>query len=370
MENEINIGLEGIVIAESALSNVEGDIGRLSYRGIDIRELVERPFLNVVFLLLLGREPRQAEVKELEQFLIAEGRLTDAEQCVLRCLPADLHPMLMLQSTIPALSLTSHTELSFASEHNQLKEGLMIAAKIPTLIANWFHRQRDNNLVSYPAAKNFHENFLLQFNQTAPTELQVHTLDAVQILQLEHSMNAGTFAGRVVASTQAPIQSSIAASIGALFGKLHGGADQAAVEMAVAVGSPANAESYVKQQFANKQKIMGMGHREYKVVDPRSTILKPMARKLCQEPQDKNLLVTLEAVEKCCRQHFEAKGKDIWANMEFYKGAVFQALGIPPHFFTAIFAMARVNGYLAHFLEFNRNPRLIRPQAKYIEAIS
>jgi len=370
MATEVNIGLEGVVVAETAISNVEGDIGRLSYRNRDICDLVNEPYLTVVFLLLLGREPKATEVAELEKFLVTEGQLNETEQQLLAHLPKTLHPMLMLQSMVPALSLSNlsasaATTLSFAQAENQLREGLIVAAKIPTLIANWFQLQNNHTLVDYPSLPNFHQNFLQQFNQNMPTELQVRTLDLVQMLQLEHSMNAGTFAGRVVASTQSPIQSVIAASIGALYGKLHGGADQAAVEMALAIGSPENVADYVAEKFANKEKIMGMGHREYKVVDPRATILKPMARELCQTAEAKNLLATLEAVEQACRKHFESKGKDIWANVEFYKGAVFQALGIPPQFFTAMFAMARVNGYLAHFLEFNKTPRLIRPQAIY-----
>ena len=365
MASTVNIGLEGVVVAETAISNVEGELGRLSYRGIDINVLVTKPYLQVVFLLLLGRNPSTNELTEFEHFLINAGRLNETEQQVLSKLPKTLHPMLMLQSMVPMLNLENTELLSFATENNQLRAGLIIAAKIPTLIANWFHLQKSNQLIEYPALNNFHQNFLQQFNQQLPSELQIHTLDLVQMLQLEHSMNAGTFAGRVVASTQAPVQSVIAASIGALFGKLHGGADQAAVEMALEIGSPNNVADYVANKFANKEKIMGMGHREYKVVDPRATLLKPMARELCQSPEHKNLLATLETVEQECRRHFEAKGQDIWANVEFYKGAVFQALGIPPQFFTAMFAMARVNGYLAHFLEFNKNPRLIRPQAVY-----
>ena len=204
------------------------------------------------------------------------------------------------------------------------------------------------------------------FHGTAPTTEQVKMLNAAQILQMEHSFNCGTFAGRVCASTLAPIQSSISASIGTLFGKLHGGADQAALEMAMAIGSPDKAEAYVQECLANKEKIMGMGHREYRTVDPRAKILKPMAVELCQDAQSKNLLATLVAVEEACQREFAEKDKEIWANVEFYKGAVFHSLGIPTHYFTAMFAMSRVYGYVAHFLEFSKNSRLIRPRANYI----
>ena len=367
MSTEVNIGLEGVLVAESAISNVEGEVGRLSYRGRDIGELVKEPFFAVVLHLLLGSQPKSVDVTSLEKFLLEAGKLSDEEGQLLSHLPRDLHPMLMLQSMTPALSLRSAAPLALVDGVDQLREALIIAAKIPALIANWLHLQNGEGLVPYPADNSFHGNFLRQLTGEKPTELQVRSLDAVQLLQLEHSMNAGTFAGRVVASTQAPVQSVIAASFGALFGKLHGGADQAAVEMAMTVGSPENADAYVADTLANKHNIMGMGHREYKVVDPRAVILKPMARELCQTPAAKNLLATLEAVEQSCRKHFELQGKDIWANVEFYKGAVFQALGVPPRFFTAMFAMARVYGYIAHFVEFNRNPRLIRPQARYVQ---
>ena len=191
-------------------------------------------------------------------------------------------------------------------------------------------------------------------------------LNAAQILQMEHSFNCGTFAGRVCASTLAPIQSSISASIGTLFGKLHGGADQAALEMAMAIGSPEKAEAYVTDCLARKEKIMGMGHREYRTVDPRAKILKPMAMELCQQGESRNLLLTLVAVEEACQRAFAKSDKEIWANVEFYKGAVFHSLGIPSHFFTAMFAMSRVYGYVAHFLEFSKNSRLIRPRANYV----
>ena len=190
-------------------------------------------------------------------------------------------------------------------------------------------------------------------------------LDAAQILQMEHSYNCGTFAGRVCASTLAPIQSCISASIGTLFGKLHGGADQAALEMAIAIGSPEKADAYVKECLANKVKIMGMGHREYRTVDPRAKILKPMAVELCKDEESKNLLATLVAVEEACQREFANKDKEIWANVEFYKGAVFHSLGISTPNFTAMFAMSRVYGYIAHFLEFRRDSRLIRPRARY-----
>ncbi len=346
--------LAGIEVGETSISNVDGEAGILSYRGYPIEDLVDTPFMQVVWQVLFGTEPSTEERSALEGFMATHSKLNSNEQAVLSALPKDLHPMLMLQTMVPMLGLTPTNELSGlpATAHS----GLIIAAKLPSLIASWRQLELGNSVVSSNSCDNFHENFLTMFNGATPSANQTKVLDAAQILQMEHSFNAGTFAGRVCASTLAPIQSSIAASIGTLFGVLHGGADQAALEMAEAI----------EKSLAEKTKIMGMGHREYKVVDPRANILKPMAAKLCDSGDAKRLFDTLVAVETECNKAFSAKGKEIWANVEFYKGAVFYQLGVPPRYFTALFAMARVYGYIAHYLEFSDNSKLIRPRARYV----
>jgi citrate synthase len=354
--------LAGIVVGDTQISDVQGDAGILSYRGIDINDMIGVPVLHVVWMLIFGEWPNEQQKSRLKAFMCLHSRLTHAEIDLLQQVSRDLHPMLMLQGMVPLL--TPPTEQSMDIDPDA-EVGLFIAAKISGLIAA-HHRLSQSKVVLAPVpGKLFHENFLTMFHGSAPTKEQRKMLDAAQILQMEHSFNAGTFAGRVCASTLAPIQSSISASIGTLFGKLHGGADQAALEMAMEIGSPDKAAAYVKECLADKVKIMGMGHREYRTVDPRAKILKPMAMELCQDPESKNLLDTLVAVEEACQEEFGAKGKEIWANVEFYKGAVFHSLGIPTHFFTAMFAMARVYGYIAHYVEFKKDSRLIRPRARY-----
>ena len=354
--------LAGIVVGDTAISDVQGEQGILSYRGIDINDLIEVPFLHVVWRVLFGERHNQQEMSRLKTFMCRHMRLSHDEIELLRRVPRDLHPMLMLQGMVPLLHLPEEQamEIERDAEH-----GLFIAAKITALVAAHYRLSQSKVVLAPTPGKLFHENFLTMFNGSAPTMEQVRMLNAAQILQMEHSFNCGTFAGRVCASTLAPIQSSISASIGTLFGKLHGGADQAALEMAMDIGSPERAEEYVRECLANKVKIMGMGHREYRTVDPRARILKPMAMELCQDPESRNLLDTLVAVEEACQREFADKGKEIWANVEFYKGAVFHSLGIPTHYFTAMFAMARVYGYVAHFLEFRQNSCLIRPRAQY-----
>ncbi len=366
-ETVFSADLAGIVVGETAISNVEGEQGLLSYRGMDITDLADKPFLEVVWMVLFGAWPSASQENQLAEFMALNAQLSPGEIALLEQIPRDLHPMLMLQGMMPLLSLPDTTTLGLELD---AERGLIMAAKIPALIAGHYRLGLGRELLAPIPGANFHQNFLAMFHGEPPTADHIRILDTVQILQIEHSFNCGTFAGRVCASTLAPIQSCISASIGTLFGKLHGGADQAALEMAINIGGADKAEAYVRDALANKIKIMGMGHREYRTVDPRAKILKPMAVELCQDEKSKALLATLVAVEEACQVAFADKGKEIWANVEFYKGAVFHSLGIPPHYFTAMFAMARVYGYIAHFLEFSKDSCLIRPRALYRAANS
>lgn len=356
--------LAGIEVGETQISDVRGDEGMLSYRGHAIDTLVDKPFWQVVWLVVTGAWPEPEQEQALSDFMAYHGVLTPVELALLRALPRGLHPMLVLQGIVPLLPLGSGGP-ALSNADQVTATGLRLAAKLPSLVAAW-HRL-EQQLAPLPANPelNFHANFLQMFTGNAPGPEQVKVLDVAQVLQMEHSYNAGTFAGRVCASTLAPIQSSISASIGTLYGVLHGGADEAALEMARAIDGPERAAAFVADALRRKQKIMGMGHREYKVVDPRARILKPLAKRLCNSGEAQRLYETLEAVESACQTEFAQRGKQIRANVEFYKGAVFHQLGIPSRYFTAVFAMARVYGYVAHYIEFSRDSCLIRPRARY-----
>lgn len=357
--------LAGIEVGETLISDVRGDEGALSYRGHAIDMLVEKPFWQVAWLVVTGAWPAPAQEKALSEFMGFHSTLTPAELGLLRVLPRGLHPMLVLQGLVPLLPLDGAGPALPGADANAAT-GLRIAAKLPSLVAAWYRLEQGLDPIPANPALAFHENFLQMFTGHAPEAEQVKVLDIAQVLQMEHSYNAGTFAGRVCASTLAPIQSSISASIGTLYGVLHGGADEAALEMARAIGSPERAAAFVADTLRQKQKIMGMGHREYKVVDPRARILKPLAKRLCSSGEARQLYETLEAIEAACQTEFAQRGKQIWANVEFYKGAVFHQLGIPSRYFTAVFAMARVYGYIAHFIEFRQDSCLIRPRARYV----
>lgn len=358
--------LEGIVVGTTAISHVDGEAGTLSYRGVDINTWIRKPFAEVVWNLLFGSQGSEADIQRLHRFLTRHSELRSEEIALLKSLPPDLHPMLMLQATIP--TLPANRIISEQDFDATVAHGLLIAARMPALIAAWYRLQSGLEPIGNNDSLDFHEDFLTRFLGHAPSQQQIDTLTVTQILQLEHGYNASTFAGRVCASTQAPIPSILTASVATLFGVLHGGADQAALEMALHLGNPDRAKEFVAQTLARGERIMGMGHREYRTVDPRARVLKPMAEALCRGGEHETLIATLLAVEEACQELFAERGKLIHANVEYYKGAVFQALGIPPRFFTALFAMARVYGYLAHTIEFQQQPRLIRPRACYVAA--
>lgn len=356
--------LAGIEVGETQISDVRGEEGKLIYRGYAIEDLIGKPFWQVAWLVVAGEWPDAAQEQALGAFMAQHQQLTPAELALLEALPRGIHPMRVLQGVVPLLEPDTKAA-SLPNADAVLTTGLAIAAKLPSLVAAWHRLEQGLEPIPANSDLGFHENFLLMFNGSAPTPEQVKVLDTTQVLQMEHGYNAGTFAGRVCASTLATIQASISAAIGTLSGALHGGADEAALEMARAIGAPEKAAAYVSNALQQKQKIMGMGHREYRVVDPRAHVLKPLAKSLCSEGEAKQLYETLEAIEAACQTEFAQKGKQIWANVEFYKGAVFHQLGVPSRFFTALFAMARVYGYVAHYIEFSQNSCLIRPRARY-----
>lgn len=355
-------GLEGVVVDETKVSNVEGEIGRLTYRGYPIEALVSQDYVTVMWLVLFGDLPSDGQRLSLETYLSLHGSLCESDVNILRSLQSTLHPMAMLQGMIPLLQMS---DVNFSSLDSDTSRGLQIVAKIPTLIAHYHRIQEGLPLIEFRPEMSYLESFLMMFNGQAAEEQSIEVLKVAQILQLEHSFNAGTFASKCVSSTLASINAVMAAGVGALSGELHGGADEAAVMAAREAASPENAKAFVSKLLARKGKLMGMGHREYKVVDPRALILKPMAESLCKGTPAENLYETLQALEIEFNAEMQARGKDLWANVEYYKGAVFVALGIPADNFTALFAMARSVGWLAHFIEDRQDNRIFRPKAEY-----
>jgi citrate synthase len=312
---------------------------------------VERPFAEVAALVATGRlDP------DFGHALTAHSTLSAREEALVLGLPETVHPMHVLQGLTPLLDRSD----AFA-EHGEAAQGFAVAAKLPALVATHFKRAS----VAVVKADDPLAQFLAQIDAPEHADAR-RAFEVVQILQLEHSFNAGTFTARVVASTLAPVENALSAAFGALHGVLHGGADQAALETAERVGSPNRAAAFVDDCLARGDKVMGMGHREYKVVDPRAVHLKGLAGRLATGTEHELVYRTLEAIEARFTERMAERGKDLYANVEFYKGVVFRVLGLPPRFFTALFGMSRVFGYLAHFTESRQDNRLVRPQAQYV----
>ena len=364
---KIHKGLDGIYVDETSVSDVEGESGRLVYRDYPIEEAIGLGFSEVAFLVVFGRRPSGQERTELESFLADNSDLAPNEAEILRHLSPVTHPMKMLQGLVPLLDSTPKRPApAWMSE--EAARGLVIAAKVPALVAGHFRVRGGQSVLPSKVGLGFHENLLYRMNGKLPSRDQVKVLDVTQIVQMEHGFNASTFAARVTASTLAPVECALSSAIGTLYGKLHGGADQAALETGLAFGSPEKAEPFVLESLRTKQKIMGMGHRIYRVVDPRAKILKPLARSLCEGTPFWSLYLTMEKIEEVMEREMAKQGKPIKANVEFYKGPVFYALGVPPEYFTALFAMSRVFGYLAHVLESRKDNKLIRPKAYYVSS--
>ena len=364
--SDVNIGLEGVVVGDTAISHVDGYAGALYYRGVPIDALVQRPFLQVAWLLLYGADPELREERQLAHFLLEHRALSASERAVMGALPEDTHPMRVLQAMLPILDFRSRSNIELPGGEIA-RRGLIVAARLPTLLTSWLRRRRGSSWTRTSHRLDPHQALLASINDREPDALALDALNTTQILQMEHGYNAGTFAGRVVLSARSPVECSIAASLGTLFGPLHGGADQAALEFAEQAGSPENADAAVAAVLDSGGRIMGIGHREYRVTDPRARLLKPLAEKLCAKDGDsERLFRTLEAIETSCVARLAKPDKPLRANVEFYKGAVFHALGLPTDSFTAMFALARVWGYIAHALEFSPGARLIRPRARYV----
>ncbi len=347
---EIRRGLEGVVVDTTRISLVDGEAGVLSYRGVPIDDLVDAPFGEVAALVV-----DDARSDQLAREVSARAELSERESALVLSLPEATHPMHVLQGITPLLDRTD----AFA-ERGEAAQGFAVAAKLPALVATHLRREAVGQAHSIDPALQFLERI------GAPdTDIARRAYSVTQILQIEHSFNASTFVARACASTLAPVENALSAAFGTLHGVLHGGADQAALETADKVGSPAKAAAFVDDCLASRTKVMGMGHREYKVLDPRARYLKALAADLCAGTPHEQTYLTLVAIEDRFIERMAEEGKSLYANLEFYKGVIYRTLGIPTPFFTANFALARVYGYLAHFVESREENRLVRPKALY-----
>lgn len=362
---QVHKGLEGVIADTTSVSLIDGEGGRLYYRGYPVEELARKRFAEVMHLVVFGTLPDADRLQEVEDYLWIAGRLPPELAASLRQIARHgEHPMATLQAITTLLALEPPAVSLGRSP--QEEEALIVAARIPAAIATICAALQDHPEHPYPASRRYGERYLQLLHGRQPSPIEVSVFESAQILQLDHGFNASTFTARVVTSTLAPATSALSAAMGALYGPLHGAADQQALEMALEVGEPERAREFVAQCLATGRKVMGMGHREYRVVDPRSRMIRTLAQQVAHRPEHMQLLDVLSAVDEAFIEQTREKRRTLRANLEFYKGVVYLALGIPKEFFTASFAAARVFGWIAHVMEQRQDNRIIRPSAHYV----
>ncbi|GAB4543875.1 MAG: citrate synthase [Pleurocapsa sp.] len=360
---EYQPGLENIPATKSSISHVDGKKGILEYRGINIQELAAKSsFLETTYLLIWGKLPSQEQLEEFETDILYHRRIKYRIRDMMKCFPETGHPMDALQTSAAALGLFYSRRALDDPEYIR-KAVVRLMAKIPTMVAAFHQMRRGNDAITPNDNLDYAANFLYMLTEKKPHPLAARIFDVCLTLHAEHTINASTFSAMVTASTLTDPYAVVASAVGTLAGPLHGGANEEVLLMLEDIGSVNNVRSYVEERIANKQKIMGFGHRVYKVKDPRATILQELAEQLFGETgHDGYYDVALE-LEKVVEDKLGAKG--IYPNVDFYSGLVYRKLGIPDDLFTPIFAIARVAGWLAHWKEQLTVNRIFRPTQVY-----
>lgn len=363
MPHDFMPGLAGIPAAKSAVSDVDGERGVLEYRGIRVEELCERSsFLETTYLLLFGRLPDEATLNKWQQDIIHHRRVKYSIIDFMKCLPEQGHPMDALQAAVAALGMY-YPGRNVQDFDNNYWSAVRLVAKLPTIVAAWARLRRGDDAIPPRDELGFSDNFFYMLTETIPPPVWADIFDDCLILHAEHTMNASTFTGLVTASTLADPYTVVASSIGALKGPLHGGANEEVVQMLKDIGSADQARHYVEEQVRKKKKLMGFGHRVYKVKDPRATILQNLCDTLFKTCGTSPLYSIALAVEQAAGETLN--GKAVYPNVDFYSGIIYDKMGIDTDLFTPIFAMARVSGWLAHWLEQLRENKLFRPDQIY-----
>jgi citrate synthase len=355
-------GLEGVIALESRLSSIDGERGKLIYRGYDINDLAEgASFEEVAYLLSNGELPTQDQLDDLRRQLRSERVLPTPVMEFLRNIPDDAHPMAVLQTVISAVGLYDD-EANAMDEASNRRKAVRILARIPAIIAAFDRLRKGLDPVSPLDEGSMARNFLYMLNGEEPGEAAERTFDVCLVLHADHGLNASTFANRVIGSTMSDMYSAIPGAIGALKGPLHGGANREVMRMLLEIDEQgADPAEYVKQKLAAGERVMGFGHRVYRTMDPRAAILRDMVKELSEKEGDMKWYEYSTAILETMRNE-----KGIDPNVDFFSASTYYQLGIDPDLFTPIFALSRTAGWTAHLLEQWANNRLIRPRAEYV----
>jgi citrate synthase len=360
---EYSPGLAGVPAARSKVSYLDGQKGLLAYRGVPIDTLAKQStFVETAYLLVFGDLPTRPMLDRFNADLIAHRQIKFRITDLMKCLPETGHPMDALQAAVAALGMF-YPAKNVRDPEVQYSSAVRLLAKLPTIVAAYSRMRRGDNPIPPQDDLDHASNFLYMLTGKVPDPLIARVLDVCMILHAEHTMNASTFSGLVTASTLADAYTVVSSAIGTLMGPLHGGANEEVLLMLREIGKPENARSYVERQLASGGKVMGLGHREYKVKDPRAVILQSLAKELFAKFGKSPLYEVAEHVERAALDLLAKKG--VYPNVDFYSGIVYQKMGLEPDFFTPVFAMARVAGWLAHWVEQLHDNHIFRPTEIY-----
>jgi citrate synthase len=355
-------GMEGIVATTSRICYIDGDRGVLAYRGIDIHELADHSnFEETCYLLWFGKLPTQAELRELQEKLVAGRKLDPAIIALLRGAPRTALPMDVLRTAVSALSFYDADNKN--NDHNaNVAKAIRLTSQMAMIVAAYDRIRKGQPVVDPDQSLSHAANFLLMLNGKSPSPTAERALDIALILHADHELNASTFAARVTAATLSDMHSSVTSAIGALKGPLHGGANEAVFRILAAIDSSGvDPVEHIKGMLAQKKKVPGFGHRVYHTEDPRATHLRKMSHDLCESSGQPKWYQMSHAIEQ-----FVKAEKKLNANVDFYSASTYHTLGIDLDLFTLIFAVSRISGWTAHVIEQLDDNRLIRPRADYV----
>ncbi len=366
-----NIGLRNIEVADTKICSIDGENGKLIYRGYDILDLANHStYEETSYLLLFGELPNTDELNEFNNKLINSRMIPNSLIKNMANKPVNAHPMDILQSAVLELADYDFNRTDEGKLAN-INRAISLIAKIPTIVAAW-DRIRNKLEAIEPLQNNSHaHNFLFMLYGEQPKHEVSKIFDISLILHAEHSFNASTFAAREIASTRASIYACVGGALGALSGELHGGANIQVMKMLLEIGDMNNVETWVKKRLTSGGRVMGMGHAVYKTTDPRSEVLATLSRAISKE-KDTIWYEMTEKVEQITKQiMFESRKIMIYPNVDLYSASLYYSLGIPIDLNTPIFAISRIAGWNAHiieekFAEAAPKPALYRPKAVYV----
>ncbi|SEN19433.1 citrate synthase [Mesobacillus persicus] len=355
----IQPGLKGVIATETKISHIDGEQGRLIYRGYEVEELTEQySFEEVAYLLWFGLLPKK-DLANFNEELKSQRTLPSYLKKILDTLPGEMDMMSVLRTVVSAEGSLDYTWKP------TIQQSMKLTSMLPTIIAYRNHSLQGTSFVEPRDDLGHVENYLYMLNGVLPTKAQTNALETYMILTMEHGMNASTFSARVTASTESDLISAVTSAIGTMKGPLHGGAPSEVIHLLEEISCTANTEKVLRQKLENREKLMGFGHRVYKTHDPRAVALKNTLLKQIGEDEWLDLALHVEKTAIKLLEKYKP-GRGLYTNVEFYAAAIMKAIKMDPSLFTPTFTASRIVGWTAHILEQSQNNTIYRPQSKYI----